>query len=89
MPASQYQYDSLAPGVVSDINALVMLVTSNIIQSPCWQGVVERKEKIRTADYFLLKKWPKTERGLDLGADRSGSRRYITVALFLVRPCNS
>jgi hypothetical protein len=32
MSTSQYQYDLSAPGVVSDFNALVKLVTSNIIQ---------------------------------------------------------
>jgi hypothetical protein len=50
-PASGYRYDSSAPGVVSDFNALV---TSIIIQSvTLWARAVEGKVHIRIVNQFF------------------------------------
>jgi hypothetical protein len=46
-PASWYWYDSSAPGVASDFNTLVK---SDIIQSPCGQGAVKGKVRIKTTN---------------------------------------
>jgi hypothetical protein len=68
MPASQYEHDLMAPGIVSDSNALVTFVTSQYhsVSHPVGKGRLKERSRLELqTNFFAFKKSPKADCRLD------------------------